>query len=100
MVENSFAKRSANDARIELQTWLSVQHEIRPIQYLWLMGSNAASYLLPEQTTFVDSLFQPTSLVDSMIKALVLPSLNEILQKPILKQKIYAAIRHYHFASL
>lgn len=98
MIENSFAKRSADDARAELQTWLSVQHEIRPIRFLWLMGSNAATYLLPAQTSIADTLFQSVALVDSNIHALNLPSLNELLQKPAIKQKFFSALRRYQFA--
>jgi len=98
MIENSFTKRTENDARAELQTWLSVQHEIHPIKYLWLMGSNATTYFLPEQTSFRASLFQTTPLVDS-INALILPSLNEVLQNPIFKKKIFSAIHQYHFAA-
>jgi hypothetical protein len=99
MIENSFTKRTANDARIELQTWLSVQHEIRPIKYLWLMGANATSYLLHEEITHQSSLFKITNLADSAIKALILPSLNELLQSPRTKQKLFSAIRQYHSVS-
>lgn len=95
MIENSFAKRTINDARIELQTWLSVQHEIRPLRYLWLMGTNAASYLLPENATYSQSVFNGVNLDDSSIKALILPSLNELLQKPAFKQQLYSALQHY-----
>lgn len=100
MIENSFAKRTADDARTELQTWLSVQHEIRPIRYLWLMGANATTYLLPPQTSIADTLFQPVSVADSAIQALSLPSLNELLQNPSNKQKLFSALRQYHSASL
>jgi hypothetical protein len=95
MIENSFTKRTASDARIELQTWLSVQHEIRPVKYLWLMGANAATYLLPENTAYSDSLFSVASLMDSSINALILPSLNELLQTPELKQQLFSAIQKY-----
>ena len=100
MIENSFAKRTVDDARTELQTWLSVQNEIRPIRYLWLMGSNAAAYLLPAQTVISDALFQSVALADSTIHALNLPSLNELLQKPATKQKLFSALRQYHSTSL
>ncbi len=100
MIENSFAKRTAQDARTELQTWLSVQHEIRPIRYLWLMGSNAATYLLQEKISVADTLFQSVTLADSSIHALNLPSLNELLQKPSAKQTLFSALRQYHSASL
>ena len=96
MIENSFTKRTANDARIELQTWLSVQHEIKPVSHLWLMGANAASYLLHEDVIFQNSIFQPKKLADSSIQALILPSLNELLQNPSTKQKLFSAIRQYH----
>lgn len=98
MIENSFTKRTANDARNELQTWLSVQHEIRPIRYLWLMGSNAAAYLLPETLVYADSLHKIIQLADSTITALILPSLNELLQKPAAKQQLFSALRAYHSA--
>ena len=100
MIENSFTKRTAQDARMELQTWLSVQHEIRPIKHLWLMGPNAAIYFLSEAEHFNDSIFQSVDLADTLIKALILPSLNEILQNPILKQKLFATVRSYHSTNL
>ena len=99
MIENSFAKRTVNDVRIELQTWLSVQHEIRPIRQLWLMGANAAMYLLPEAFKYVDSLFQAKKLNESTISALILPSLNELLQEPNAKQQFFSAIHRYKFIS-
>ena len=98
MIENSFAKRSKSDARTELQTWLSVQHEIRPIRYLWLMGSNAATYLLPESVEYTVSIFNKLALLDSTLGALVLPSLNELLQKPSSKKQLLSALRDYHSA--
>jgi hypothetical protein len=98
MIENSFAKRSKSDACTELQTWLSVQHEIRPICYLWLMGSNAATYLLPEPVEYSASVFNKIALLDSTLGALVLPSLNELLQKPTSKKQLLSALRNYHSA--
>lgn len=94
-IENSFAKRSAGDARNELQTWLSVQHEIRPIKHLLLMGSNAATYLLPDETLYPESLFKKIPLLDSSINALILPSLNELLQKPISKKQLQSVLCKY-----
>jgi len=99
-IENSFAKRSAADARNELQTWLSVQHEIRPIDYLWLMGANAATYLFPEDFSYGENVYQSISLKDSAIKALIVPSLNELLQKPSTKKQLYLALRAYHSENL
>ncbi len=95
MIENSFTKRTAADARVELQTWLSVQHEIRPIRYLLLMGPNAATYLLPETAMYSDSVYKAVPLVDVAVTALILPSLNELLQKPATKKYFYAALSAY-----
>jgi len=99
MIENSFAKRTVNDARIELQTWLSVQHEIRPIRQLWLMGANAAIYLLPEFVSYHDSIFQVQGLAESSLSALILPSLNDFLQKPKAKRQLFSAIHRYKLIS-
>lgn len=94
MIENSFAKRTADDARAELQTWLSVQCEIKPISYIWLMGANAANYLVKDSEE--NLLWQPTSIADSNVQALILPSLNELLMNPLLKKPLFSAIRQYH----
>lgn len=96
MIENSFAKRTMDDACTELQTWLSVQCEISPIKYLWLMGANAATYFLPQTIERINSLWQSTPHADSLINALILPSLNELLQDPLQKKQLFSAIRRYH----
>jgi hypothetical protein len=98
MIENSFTMRTEDDARNELQTWLSVQHEIRPIRYLWLMGSNAAIYLLPRLLKYTDSLHKVITLGDSAINGLILPSLNELLQNPATKKQLFSVLRIYHSA--
>jgi len=96
MIENSFAKRTADDARAELQTWLSVQCEIRPIKYLWLMGENATNYLVADIAAKNKNLWQSSLVADSNIPALILPSLNELLINPLLKKPLFSAIRRYH----
>ncbi len=96
MIENSFVKHTIDDARTELQTWLSVQCEIRPVKYLWLMGANAATYFLPPEIERDKYLWQPTPLADIPIKALILPSCNELLQQPLQKRKLNSAFKHYH----
>jgi hypothetical protein len=97
MIENSFAKPHINDARTELQTWLSVQHESQPIDFLWLMGKNASLYFLAEETPLAESLWCSVSLAQSDNKALILPSLNELLLQPQLKKRLYVALQSYHF---
>jgi hypothetical protein len=104
MIENSFAKRTQAEARSELQTWLAVQCEIRPVRYIWLLGKNAAEYLLRESETFADVIFNTRALVetrvaDMQVAGLLLPSLNEILQSPHHKPALFAALRRYHVLS-
>jgi hypothetical protein len=96
MIENSFAKRTLADARNELQTWLAVQCEIRSVNHIWLMGQNAAAYLLSEQDAFADLLFQEASLAEVNRTALLLPSLNELLQQTGSKPALFKALRRYH----
>jgi len=93
MVENRFVSRTADDARVELQTWLAVEHELRPIQRLWLMGDNAARYLLPADTDPQAHWFQTQPLAAAHLQALLLPSLNQLLQQPQLKARLWAALQ-------
>ncbi len=96
MIENSFVKRTAQDARIELQTWLSVQQEIRPFSHLWLMGENAIRHFSSESIEFKEHLFKPVTIGESNFKALCLPSLNELLLRPNEKRNAFFALHHYH----
>lgn len=96
MIENSFAKRTLADARNELQTWLAVQCEIRPITHIWLMGQNAATYFLDEQDVFADCIFERRPLAEVKLDGLLLPSLNELLQQQRNKPKLFNALRQYY----
>jgi hypothetical protein len=94
MIENRFVSRTANDARNELQTWLAVENELRPINRLWLMGDNAARYLLSDDINPADVYWQEQSLGSSgSIRAVILPSLNELLQQPLLKARFWASVK-------
>lgn len=93
MIENRFLPRTIDHARTELQTWLTAEHELRPINQLWLMGNNAAGYLLPADVKPDNCLWQRQHLTESGIIGLVLPSLNEFLQQPQLKARLWAAIQ-------
>ena len=92
MVENRFVSRTASDARNELQTWLAVEAELRPIKRLWLMGENAARYFCDGLNNPQDSYWQTLKL-DTQLEALILPSLNELLQQPLLKAKLWVCAR-------
>ena len=93
MVENRFVSRTEANARTELQTWLSVENDLRPINQLWLMGVNAARYLLPANTELKDTLWQAHQLPESGLKAFVVPSLNQLLQQPLMKAQLWATIK-------
>lgn len=93
MVENRFVSHTLDHARAELQTWLTVEHEQRSINQLWLMGQNAARYLLPADIELEGCLWKRQQLAESGLTGLVLPSLNELLQQPQLKAQLWAAIQ-------
>lgn len=98
MIENRFVSRTADDARNELQTWLAVENELRPINRLWLMGDNAARYLLSEDIKPADAYWQENSLSLSgvgvnLLRAVVLPSLVELLQNPLFKARLWASVK-------
>lgn len=97
MIENRFVSRSEDDARNELQTWLAVENELRPISRLWLMGENAARYLLSADVDLNNVYWQELALGSSAnltapLRGLILPSLNELLQNPLLKARLWASI--------
>lgn len=93
MVENRFVSRTEEDARSELQTWLAVEHELRPIGRLWLMGNKAAQYFYSEDASIVDlrwSLQKISMPINGhALSALLLPSLNELLQTPLDKARLW-----------
>lgn len=89
MIENRFVSRTEDDARNELQTWLAVEHELRPIQTLWLMGENAARYWLDADSDYSGLCWTKQSLKDLPLKALILPSLNQLLQNPAQKSRLW-----------
>lgn len=94
MIENRFVSRTADDARNELQTWLAVENELRPVNRLWLMGNNAARYLLTAEINPLDVYWQECSLGSTgSLNAFILPSLNEFLQQPLLKARFWASIK-------
>jgi hypothetical protein len=93
MIENRFVSRTAEDARNELQTWLAVENELRPINRIWLMGNNAARYLLADEVNPADVYWQEQLLGSSgSLSAIILPSLNEFLQQPLLKARFWASV--------
>ena len=93
MIENRFVSRTEDDARNELQTWLAVENELRPISKLWLMGDNAARYWLDFDGDCSTLYWTMQSIKNLPLQALLLPSLNQLLQKPAQKSKLWACLR-------
>ncbi|MEN0035406.1 MAG: hypothetical protein AAGC78_00005 [Cellvibrio sp.] len=92
LIENRFVSRTETDARNELQTWLAVESELRPINTLWLMGENASRYWLAADSDWVSACWAVQAIDGLPLKALVLPSLNELLQNPAQKAKLWASL--------
>lgn len=97
MIENSFVSRTEDDARNELQTWLAVENELRPITKLWLLGDTASRYLLAATADHTEVLWQSALVANKELAhkethALILPSLNELLKQPALKAKLWQVV--------
>ncbi|HSC67731.1 MAG TPA: hypothetical protein VLC79_08575 [Cellvibrio sp.] len=92
LIENRFVSRTETDARNELQTWLAVENELRPISVLWLMGQNAIRYWLAADLASSSCHWTTQAIEGLPLKALILPSLNELLQKPAQKARLWASL--------
>ena len=92
LIENRFVSRTETDARNELQTWLAVENELRPIEVLWLMGESASRYWLAADMDWLSVCWSTQSIDGLPLKALILPSLNELLQKPAQKAILWASL--------
>lgn len=96
MIENRFVSRTEIDARNELQTWLAVENELRPISRLWLLGESAGKYFIAGDLSAVENHWKKI-IVDGLsgqvqMTALLLPSLNELLQSPIAKARLWSVL--------
>ncbi len=89
MIENRFVSRTEDDARNELQTWLAVENELRPIRTLWLMGESAARYWLAIGRDWSATCWTTQPVKDAELQALILPSLNQLLQNPAQKATLW-----------
>lgn len=92
MIENRFVSRTEDDARNELQTWLAVENELRPIHTLWLMGESAARYWLVSENDWSATCWTMQPIKDSSLQALILPSLNQLLQYPAQKSRLWTCL--------
>ena len=92
MIENRFVSRTEDDARNELQTWLAVENELRPIKRLWLMGENAARFWLDSDENWQELCWTTQPIKNLSLKGLITPSLNQILQRPAQKCKLWFSL--------
>jgi hypothetical protein len=92
MIENRFVSRTEIDARNELQTWLAVENELRPINKLWLMGENAARYWTTAVDDWSKQYWTIQAVTDLPLQALLLPSLNQLLQNPSEKSRLWTCL--------
>lgn len=97
LVENTSVKLTAEDARAELNTWLEAELGRRPVRQLIFMGSEAARYFLPQETADEAQLWQPLKLSGFEPSALLVPSLIELLQQPLLKRDLWLALQGLNF---
>lgn len=96
MIENRFVSRTEVDARNELQTWLAVENELRPINRLWLFGENSGKYFIAADISATEHRWQKVAINgltgQMQLTALLLPSLNELLQNPSEKVLLWSAL--------
>jgi hypothetical protein len=96
MIENRFVSRTEMDARNELQTWLAVENELRPINRLWLLGENASKYFIAADVPVTTKYWQNIEVNglpgQTQLIAFLMPSLNELLQNPLDKAHLWAAL--------
>ena len=92
MIENRFVSRTEDDARNELQTWLAVESELRPIHNLWLMGENASRYWVGSNELWPSICWTIQAVENLPLQALIMPSLNHLLQNPAEKIKVWASL--------
>lgn len=97
LVENAAVKLTAEDARAELNTWLETELGRRPVRQLIFMGSEAARYFLSQEAAEEAQLWQLLKLSGFEPSALLVPSLIELLQQPLLKRDLWLALQGIRF---
>ncbi len=93
LVRHKAVRLTADDARAELSTWLETELTNRPVRQLLLMGEAAARYLLPEDQSYENVLWQSLKLAPFDVPTLVAPSLLELLRDPSLKRPLWGALQ-------
>ncbi len=102
MFENSYEPQGQEVARETLQAMLEGMLETLPGKYLLLMGGEACHYLLGSeqlgegfdpQVSLDKHLGQSFALEALSMTAIVVPSLSELLQQPLLKRGAWRALQ-------
>lgn len=102
MFENSYEPQGQDIARETLQAMLEGMLEAKPAKYLLLMGGEACHYLLgteqlgegfDAQASLDKSLGQSFAMDALSVTAIVVPSLSDMLQQPLLKRGAWRAIQ-------
>lgn len=86
------AVMDVESARIDLQAFLHGRVLNSDLDTLLLLGASAAKYILPQDCEYMPNLYKKIDLPEFSVNALVAPSLNEVLQKPALKESLWRAI--------
>lgn len=79
------------DARTELQTWLSVQHELQTLEQIWFFGEAWQYFVTRKETVNADSTCE-LMLGQTRIFAKCFPDLTEILINPQLKADVLSCL--------
>ena len=102
MFENNYEPQGQAIARETLQAMLEGMLESQPCKYLLLMGAEACHYILSEahlgegfdpQASLKSHLGQSFVMEEMSVSAIVVPSLNDMLQQPLLKRDTWRAIQ-------
>lgn len=102
MFENSYEPQGQEIARETLQAMLEGMLEAKPAKYLLLMGGEACHYLLgteqlgegfEAQVSLDKSLGQSFAMDALSVTAIVVSSLSDMLQQPLLKRGAWRAIQ-------
>jgi hypothetical protein len=99
MIDNDPAGQGPEEARDMLHAFLDAELLLAPVKHLWLMGSAAATYVLPPSHSYpevIDSQLvsaHPIILESLATPLVVTPSLVDILLSPSLKAQVWRVIQ-------
>ena len=95
MFKGHLDQSGLTQARDMVSAFLQSRLEQKPVKYLWLMGESAYNAVAPQPGTFSVHVGQAMDLPSLGCLALIMPSLSEMLQNPMLKPLAWRAFRAY-----